>query len=144
MAVTTGVTNIGEVNAAFKKFVTLYEGDIGKALRSVAIKAFSRLQINTPRDTGRAINGWNVTIDRRPSEWKPPANKSHYVALTFPGMKINYNSFINISNNVEYRIPLEEGHSMQKPTGFIQQSFRDTYANLAAEIALLDRRNYGL
>ena len=144
MAVETGVTNLAEINKAFKQFVKLYEGDIGKSMRVVAVKLFAKLQLNTPRDSGRAINGWNVNINKKPSDWKPPKNQSHYIALSFPSVVIDYKSFINISNNVEYIIPLEEGHSMQKPNGFIELSMRETNIALLGEISKLNRRNYGL
>lgn len=78
----------------------------------IALDTNRNLQKRTPKKYGRARAGWNTTVDQSPSEWKPPEGMKNYSLTPFNGLeKIKYSSLINLSNNVEYIVPLDEGHS---------------------------------
>ena len=140
----TGILNLPEINIAFKRFMSAVENDQEKVMRKAGFMLFSRLQVNTPKDTVRAAGGWNVRVDAPPSEWKPPKGLNFYPLRTFPSNRVKHNSFMWICNNVEYIIPLEDGHSMQAPSGFANQSFTETRIQMEAIVRRLDKRHYGI
>lgn len=109
------ITNFTEFERDLKRVMENVELGMEKnVLKKAAFDAHRNLQKRTPRKSGRARAGWNTTVDMPPSEWKPPLGWDHYGLTPFrDGAKIKYNSIINLSNNVEYIIPLDEGHSKQ-------------------------------
>lgn len=108
------VKNIAEFNKALNKVMTVTEDGAVDVLKKVSFDTLRNLQKKTPRKTGRARAGWNIKIDQKPSEWKPPKGQKSYSDSDFEGeSRIKFDSVINLSNNVEYIIPLDEGHSKQ-------------------------------
>lgn len=108
------ITNLKEFNKELKIAMNDALEGSRKVLVKVSTDAFHDLQDRTPKETRRAAAGWNVSINKAPSEWKPAKGKKHYPLNSFRGEnRIKYNSMINLSNNVEYIIPLDEGHSPQ-------------------------------
>lgn len=91
-----------------------------KVIKKIAFDVFRDLQEITPHKTGRARAGWIPTIDAPPSERVPAPGKSVYPKTPFTGReRIKYDSVVNLSNNVEYIIPLDRGHSKQASSGII-------------------------
>lgn len=133
---------MAELNKAHKEFMRLSTDDIAKSLEKVGFRFFQKLQTLTPRDTGRAQNGWIPVIDKPASEWKPETKLASYSLLSFPFGQVKFNSIIWISNNVEYIEPLNEGHSSQAPYGFTNDALRDTTFYIQNEIAKLNRKRY--
>ena len=137
--------NLNELNKAYKKFIELSTKDIADSLERTGFKFFQTLQVETPKDTSRAVNGWIPTIDTNaPSEWKPPKGLSSYAPLSFPFGKTKFDSLIWIANNVEYIQYLEEGHSQQAPYGFINDALRQTTAFIESETSKLNRKKYNV
>jgi hypothetical protein len=112
------ITNLKEFNKELKAAMKNTTEGSRKVLVKVSNDAFGDLQDRTPKETSRAAAGWNVSVGKRPSEWKPSKGNKNYPLTPFGGEnKIKYNSIVNISNNVEYIIPLDEGHSQQATGG---------------------------
>ncbi len=112
------ITNKSEFNTALQKILRDNENNAEKILKKVSFDGLRAFQRKTPKDTGRARAGWNTTVDERPSEWQPAKDKSHYPLTPFNGEgSITFTSLINISNNVEYILPLDHGHSKQAAQG---------------------------
>ena len=136
--------NERELNKAYKKFMELSTDDIGVTIEKVGFKFFGLLIEGTPRDTGRARNGWIPIVDRSaPSEWKPPQGQGHYGLNSFPLGVIKFNSIVWISNNVEYIQVLDEGHSkLQAPYGFTNSALRRTTIYIERQIERINNRRY--
>lgn len=120
------ITNQNKFQKEINKMIKLVPEMQVQILKKVSLDTFKDLQDSTPEDTARAKGGWNTTVDGRPSEWKPQLvkGKRGYRKQAFKGSrKIKAGSLINLSNNVEYIIPLDEGHSTQSPNGFTDSVF---------------------
>lgn len=138
--------NLKELENAHKKFLKLSTDDIRKSHERVGFKFFQQLQVGTPRDESRAINGWIVSLDTTsPTEWKPAKGLASYKPLDFPLGKVQFNSMIWISNNVEYIQALDDGHSkLQAPFGFTNQALSKTTAYILSETNKLNRKKYNV
>ena len=137
--------NLKALNQAHKEFIKLSTDDIALSLEKTAFTLFQSLQIGTPKDTSRAVNGWIVKIDTpQPSGWKPPKGLSIYFENSFPFGKINFDSMVWISNNVEYIIVLNKGHSQQAPYGFTNEALRRTLFYTNTEINKLNKKKYNV
>lgn len=131
-----------ELNSSFAKVMANIEDGIkNDVMVKIAMDTHRNLQKATPHQTGRAKAGWNTTVDSAPSDWAPPAGKRSYAQTSFSGENsIAFDSEINISNNVEYIIPLEQGHSKQRPHGFINTVLSRLTAQLNSIIRTQNRR----
>jgi hypothetical protein len=109
------ITNMTQFNKEVDRVMGLVEQGLeDKVLKKIAMDTHRNLQKRTPRMSGRARAGWNTVVDGDPSEWAPPEGKKRYSQTAFSGLEnIKFNSLINLSNNVEYIVPLNEGHSKQ-------------------------------
>lgn len=132
------------LNKAYKEFIKLSTDDIGRSIEKTGFRFFQLLQVFTPRDTGRAENGWIPVVNQPASEWKPQKGLSTYSAKKFPLGQIKFNSVVWISNNVEYIIPLDEGHSLQAPYGFTNNALQKTTFYIQREIDKLNRKKYNV
>lgn len=137
-----GLQNLRELEKAHKRFMELSKKDVAKSLEKVGQHFLSRLQVGTPKEFGRAQNGWIPVVDASPSSWMPPAGKTSYGLMSFPVNKVKFDSIIWISNNVPYIERLDEGHSQQAPEGFTDHALMLTRLYVETEINKLNRRKY--
>jgi len=89
-----------------------------KIQRKIAFDIYSELVLTTPVDTGRARAGW--AMDVRQGTYKPPLDGTAY-RMPMPDIPKGA-PWIIIYNNVEYIVPLNEGHSKQAPKRFVQRA----------------------
>lgn len=137
------INNQKEFQKALNKFKSVPPDLLKDIIKKTAFDTFADLQEHTPEDTRRAKGGWNVTVDSPPSEWKPPAGEKRYPLQRFSGDgKIKFDSLVNLSNNVEYIIPLDEGHSKQRPEGIVNPVMARATAQLQRLLAVLKKRKY--
>lgn len=135
------IDNLAEFNTALKTIVKDNERRGAGIVGKVSFDAFGNLQRKTPRKTGRARAGWHNTVDRPVSEWKPPRGRDHYAGEQFKGgQAIKFNSTVNLTNNVEYIIPLDKGTSKQAANGIVQPVFARLAAHLNKLINVENRR----
>lgn len=136
------ILNLAEFNAELKAAMKSVEGGARKVLVKTSTDGFSDLQEQTPKETRRAAGGWNVTVDSKPKEWKPEKGKKYYPLQPFTGEgRIKHDSIVNLSNNVEYIIPLDEAHSKQQaPNGIIFPVFSKIQVNLKSLIRRENQR----
>ena len=91
-----------------------------KIQRKVAFDVYAELVQTTPVDTGRARAGWSMDV--RHGAYKP-AIREDGMGYPMPMPTVPQNApYIIIYNNVEYIIPLNEGHSTQAPKRFVQRA----------------------
>ena len=94
-----------------------------KMLRFIALTGLKRIVERTPVDTGRARGNWQVTLNS-PTDRKTEQLDQSGAGTVGKGMAIlrqlpnhGIGQVIWISNNVEYIVDLEEGHSPQAKAG---------------------------
>ena len=108
--------------------------DINKAieqeLRSRALKAFAEVKLTTPVDTGQARNSWYIGYTETYNNQKTAPATSN-VNLLVPKYKPNK---IIVTNGTTYIEFLNNGHSKQAPTKFIEAAFRRYFDDVTVEI----------
>ncbi len=95
------------------------EREVARHHRATALSAYGNLVRTTPVDTGRARNSWTVSWDF-PNITDSQSSTVVQQTLTprsRPGV-------IWFANGVDYIRALNEGHSRQAPTRFIEQAIR--------------------
>jgi len=127
-------TNIQEFNADLTRFSkTLTETQFIRILRKIGLQLLRAIVMRTPVDTGRARANWQVTIntdsiesasDSTDKSGGSTISKGSSVLGVLRNMSINQIQSIFISNNVEYIVDLENGHSGQAPRGMVYLSVR--------------------
>ena len=96
--------------------------------RRFAFGVFSRLisppPQGTPRDTNRANNGWDLTAVSPGGADPGPSKKRHTPKRAQESrgevVRAGVKDPIYITNNVPYIVALNNGHSQQSPTGFVE------------------------
>jgi len=124
------ITNLSSFNSALDKIIKQNKDKHAAIIKKVSFDMLNMLQTITPHKTNRARAGWFNNVNATPSDWKPIKGKEWYTPRPFKGMsQIKYNSSVNITNNVEYIIPLEHGHSTQN-RNMVNQSLSMANAEL--------------
>lgn len=128
-----GVT--GTFSADIARFRVKLSGKLDKLARVVALSVFGAVIIGTPVDTGRAAANWQVGINFVPGQsiiWNKPKGggqegidyaqrQTERKVLAEGSAKVK----IILINNVSYIRALEEGHSQQRPNGWVHAIIKD-------------------
>ncbi len=120
------------------------ERNVPAILRKVALAADQAVVLATPVDTGRARSNWIASVgspSRDTNEAFVPgekgstgaANSAAAIAQATGAIKNvrREEQSIYISNNLPYIGRLNEGHSAQAPSGFIEQGVKAAAAKVA-------------
>lgn len=112
--------------AADLSVIKTINGDIDYYTEHLAVRIDQRLVYETPIDTGAAKANWIVSIDR-PDSTQIEAESGQSFAN--PGAVINHNNSVirqsygrkrlYIQNNLPYITALNDGHSQQAPSAYI-------------------------
>ena len=99
---------------------------VGERVKKHASQTLTNLHAATPVDTGHARANWRVSTTGRPPEGVIGSNESPSRGSLARGLA-QINAYvlrklqpIIIANNVKYMNELNNGHSSQAPTNFIQ------------------------
>ncbi len=103
---------------ALDQAVEQFETDVSVTIRKSLVDLTSQIIQDTPRDTGRAAAGWNLTSGQ-PTDDVPPKGRDSYKVRDPQDPGDAANMIWYIVNNVEYIEVLEEGHSGQAPQGMV-------------------------
>lgn len=126
------ITGLKEFNLDIKEFVEKTEVDFATAMKKVSMDVFTGIVKKTPVDTGRARASWNIAINT-PDMSVPPPREGKTTAITgflTPGEKVaalsklaplDKDPYVTvwITSNLDYIVPLENGHSKQAPSGMV-------------------------
>jgi len=110
------------------------EGNVERAVKDCAGAVLRSVVENTPVDTGMARSNWTPELDRAfeglfparmPGEKGSTAEENAAATIeagspTIEAFDIDTNESIHITNNAPHIRPLNDGHSKQAPTGFLQ------------------------
>lgn len=112
-------TTAAQINAVLSEMAELTESAVVSGIVEILIEEFSRLQAETPVDTGRAKAAWLITGNRGAIEFVPGENEATYTPQSpNPSDFLTANTII-VVNNVPYILVLNAGWSKQQPAGFI-------------------------
>ena len=101
--------------------------EIEQQLRAKSLKAFADVKLMTPVDTGQARNSWYIGYTERYLGGEPTSN----ITILTPKDKPQE---IIVTNGVTYIQFLNNGHSKQAPTKFIESAFRKYFDSVEVEI----------
>lgn len=105
-----------------QEFEGLVEEQILDATKRIGMAALDRIVMRSPVDTGRFRGNWNVSIGRRDLTVTPNLDKSGRETMA-KGQAIIEGlqdiQVVYLTNNLPYAGRLEDGWSMQAPTGMV-------------------------
>lgn len=111
-------------------FLLTVTGRIIAAKKAAALDLWNRLTLKTPRDTGRASANWNVAIGAADLSVSDPTEGPGSHALPRPPLDqlsaVGIGDSVWVTNNLPYIEALNDGHSSQTPSGFVEQSINET------------------
>ena len=116
-----------KLDAALQKFAAKADADVHDAVRLCAFKIERKVVERTPVDTGRARASWNISEEYANTSVQP---EGEYGPPPPPVGKITGKKPVHISNNLEYIVPLEYGHSQQAPNGMAAIAVAEVLAEL--------------
>ncbi|MBF0481697.1 MAG: hypothetical protein HQK81_12325 [Desulfovibrionaceae bacterium] len=128
--------NATDFGQALNSLAEQLSNNSGIVVKRAVFMLVERLIMTTPVDTGRCMAGWQVSVDSESDCAPPPGDYPNVNISKFFGLPYAKEIY-NIENNVEYVLPLENGHSKQAPSGFIANglaSFADYFEKCAAEL----------
>lgn len=113
------------------------QGNITNAKRNIALKIQLELLHTTPVDTSQALSNWIVTLDHPTSDviaaysgGKDGSTSQHSTGQAYNQAQSALSDLapgqdIYIQNNLSYISELNDGHSKQAPSGFVQTAILD-------------------
>jgi len=118
-----------ETDRAIEEAKRLIKVKTLEVMKKIAIRVMQTIILATPVDTGRARGNWLVSLGSLSKEVRKDAKD------TTGGATIGENTSkisssvkaeddIHISNNLDYIIPLNEGHSAQAPAGYVEKALQ--------------------
>lgn len=122
-----GIKIVG-IKASINNITKSLNKAIETELRERALKAFAEVKLQTPVDQGRARNSWYIGYQ---TEFKDAAKEAVSVQIIAPQDKPKK---IIITNGVTYIEFLNEGHSSQAPSKFIESVFKKYFDDVNVEI----------
>jgi hypothetical protein len=97
--------------------------NVAQVMQMATVEFYRQVIISTPVDTGRARNGWNITI-QAPSMTVPPEGKYSMPNIEEHGLStiisVTPEQVIYITNRVPYIENLNKGSSRQAPARFVE------------------------
>lgn len=121
--------SVREFNKLIKDHVKKFpEVSFEEVQKRVVFEALKRVVLKTPVDTGKARGNWQVTINRVPKTIVDPPARGEIDILNkaVPVLdKLGFGDTVWISNNVDYMVFLENGHSGQAPKGMVSLTLQE-------------------
>jgi len=105
---------------------------ISQQIGELAFASYSAIIIASPVDTGHFRHNWQVGLNSRPDGTLEGADKTGQKNISqnrsaFANYQLGTGARANsifFTNNVPYALRLNEGHSQQAPSGFVQRALR--------------------
>ncbi|MAJ22780.1 MAG: hypothetical protein CBC24_02855 [Candidatus Pelagibacter sp. TMED64] len=123
-----GITTIN-LRSAVSDLKKNINTNIEKELRARALKAFADVKLMTPVDTGQARNSWYIGYTEK--YFKGKEGSSSNIQILTPKNKPQE---IIVTNGVTYIQFLNNGHSKQAPTKFIESAFKKYFDEVTVEV----------
>lgn len=124
------VKNASEMQAILKKFQKETIEDYLRVFKKAGFKMHSELAILTPKDTGHASQHWSISTKTNENE-----------SVTIDSLNdLKLGDKIFCFNNVPYIKKLDEGWSLQRPSGFTHLAYQSIKNFLEAELKKLNKK----
>lgn len=108
-----------------EKWASKTKQDVRTVLRSISLSMGSDLIILSPVDTGRFRSNWRFQVGAPDLSTvlegkfdKSPLEAQGKLKVAIDGFEIG--DIIYFTNNLDYAVPLEFGHSEQRPEGMVR------------------------
>lgn len=119
-------SSFGSFKKSVDKFAEKFQVQVQQVVAKTAIDIFSGIVRDTPVDEGRARASWQLTKNAVDPSVAPedaaPYDVPNAVILGSRLLPLEEGEIIYISNNLEYIVPLEEGHSKKAPAGMVARN----------------------
>ena len=106
-----------------EQIVAITRRNVAQVMQMATVEFYRQVIISTPVDTGRARNGWNITI-QAPSVTVPPEGQYSMPHIEEHGLStiisVTLEQVIYITNRVPYIENLNNGSSQQAPARFAE------------------------
>lgn len=130
------VTNLKSLNKKFDKIANRVGVSVTTLQKKLAFDIFAGIVADTPVDTGRAMNGWNISVGspnhETPDSGGTPGSiqgsKEGQAATEMAGLQPF--STVWISNALPYIVSLNEGSSNQAPASFVERNIQNELGTL--------------
>jgi hypothetical protein len=117
--------------------------NVAKVMQIATVEFYRQVIISTPVDTGRARNGWNITI-QAPSMTVPPEGKYSMPNIEEHGLStiisVTPEQVIYITNRVPYIENLNKGSSRQAPARFVELAAARVQRGISALVRKLKNK----
>ena len=122
-----GITTIN-LKSAVNDLKKDIDTTVEKEIRARSLKAFADVKLMTPVDTGQARNSWYIGYTEK--YFKGKEGSSSNIQILTPKNKPQE---IIVTNGVTYQF-LNNGHSKQAPTKFIESAFKKYFDEVTVEV----------
>lgn len=106
-----------------EQITAITRSNVALVMRMATVEFYRQVIISTPVDTGRARNGWNITVGS-PSSIVPPEGSYGMPSVEEHGLStiisVMPEQVIYITNRVPYIEDLNKGSSQQAPARFAE------------------------
>ena len=116
------------LNSSIDKLKKDADKEVEIELRARSLKAFADVKLMTPVDTGQARSSWYIGYTEKYSDGK--GSNSNITVLT----PKNKPQEIIVTNGVTYIQFLNNGHSKQAPTKFIESAFLKYFDSVEVQV----------
>lgn len=123
-----GITTIN-LKSAVRDLKKDIDTTVEKEIRARSLKAFADVKLMTPVDTGQARNSWYIGYTEK--YFKGKEGSSSNIQILTPKNKPQE---IIVTNGVTYIQFLNNGHSKQAPTKFIESAFKKYFDEVTVEV----------
>ncbi len=123
-----GITTIN-LKSAVNDLKKDIDTTVEKEIRARSLKAFADVKLMTPVDTGQARNSWYIGYTEK--YFKGKEGSSSNIQILTPKNKPQE---IIVTNGVTYIQFLNNGHSKQAPTKFIESAFKKYFDEVTVEV----------
>jgi hypothetical protein len=131
------VRNLRKLNKNLDKIIKNLGVPVVTVQKKIAFDIFAEIVAQTPIKTGRAMNNWNISVgnpDLSVTEiGGAPGSIQGAKNTDAAGSLANLQPFstVWISNSLPYIVFLNEGSSIQAPSGFVERSIKNNIGSFA-------------
>jgi len=116
------------LNSSIDKLKKDTDKVVEQELRAKSLRAFADVKLMTPVDTGQARSSWYIGYTEKYSDGK---GSSSNITVLVPKDKPQE---IIVTNGVTYIQFLNNGHSKQAPTKFIESAFKKYFDSVEVQV----------
>ena len=132
------VTNLRQLSKNFERIAQRIGVDVVTFQKKLAFDIFADIVAQTPVDTGRAMNNWNISVNVPDRSTTKTGGKKGSIRGVKKGealttiASLRPFSTVWISNSLPYIVFLNEGSSDKAPAGWVDRAVFNNLASLGS------------